>query len=113
MGKKKNYTDERDLTETAVVASSGTASGVIDTNGLSLVGLVMPAVFTGTALAFQASETKTGTFAAVHDSSGAIALTVAAATIILFDTDLLKSVRYLKLIVDAQAAERTFGLILA
>lgn len=53
---------------TLTIASSGTVSGAIDTQGYTFFALVMPAAFTGTALTFQTSHDNT-TFQALYDTA--------------------------------------------
>lgn len=43
------------ISQTVTIASSATTSGSADLQGLGLVGLIMPAAFTGTTMSFQVS----------------------------------------------------------
>lgn len=113
VNKLRDFSTSRKVFDQEVIILSGqTTSGVINTLGLTLKGVVIPTGFTGINLAFEASDVVDGTFLPVHDDSGVIALTVAADTVRLFDTDLLASLQFIKLVADSQGADRTIKLLL-
>ena len=94
------------------VASGGTVSDAIDTEGLELVGVWIPSGFTGTTLSFQAAEKPSGTYQVVRNNAGDISLAVAAGRILMLPgSDTLQFLRFLKLVVAAQAAARRLFLI--
>lgn len=55
---------------TATIANGQTTSSAIDLSGTTLVGIQLPASFTGTSLTFQAATTAGGTYQTVIDGSG-------------------------------------------
>ena len=98
---------------TAVIPLNGTLSNVIQTKGLSLVGISLPASLTGTALKFQACDTVDGTFLPVYNSAGEISLTVAASRYIAVDPKDFQGIQFLKLVSGTtEIAERTIGISL-
>ncbi len=107
----KFTTHRKVFDEEAIILSGQTESGIINTLGLTLKGIIVPAGFTGTNLAFQASDTAGGTFEPVHDDSGVIALTVAVDTVRLFSTDLLATLQFIKLVSDSQGSDSTIRLL--
>jgi hypothetical protein len=61
------------------ILSGQTTSAALHLRDYVLVGLIMPAAFTGTTITFTASDTLGGTYVTIYDSSGAaISATVAA-----------------------------------
>jgi len=84
--------------DTITIASSGTVSGALDLAGRALVGFLLPATFTGTAITFQVSVDGT-TYTAVYNTSNAVlSVTVTQGRVYaLAPTDLLCS-RYIKLV---------------
>lgn len=55
---------------TATIANGATTSDVVHLRDHAMVGLIMPAAFTGTTITFTASDSPTGTFVPVYDSDG-------------------------------------------
>jgi len=100
-------------TVTSTIASSGTVGTVVDLEDYCIVGLDIPAAFTGTAMTFQCS-TDNSDFDALDDADGAaISITVAAGV----DNDLGSSAvcgcRYLKPVSgSSEGAERVVTLVL-
>ena len=84
---------------TATIASSGTVSAAVDLAGTSLVGIQLPAAFTGTSLGFQAATSLAGTYQAVIDGSGA-ALTknISQGKYLLLDPTEFAGIQYLKVV---------------
>lgn len=99
-------------TQTATIAQGGTLSTAIAIGGASLIHIYMPAAFTGTTIRFDSSPTLTGTYQPVRDSNGVEVSVAAAASINTAVTgtplEALAGCNFIKLRVDAQAAERTF-----
>lgn len=52
------------------IAASGTTSGEVDLQGNALIGIIMPAAFTGANLKFQRADSSGGTFSAIYDDAG-------------------------------------------
>lgn len=111
MSANENLPVTTDSTE-CVIASSGTVSTAVDLHGHNLVGCVMPAAFTGTAITFQGSQEGT-TFTDLYDTAGsALSITVAADRFILFTPSDFAGVRFIKLVSgSSEGAERTLTLI--
>ena len=65
-------------TVTATIANGTTTSTEIDLTKTDIVGIYIPAAFTGTAITFTSAFTSGGTFGSVRDGAGAaLSLTVA------------------------------------
>lgn len=81
------------------IANAAQESSAIQTNGLSLCGILMPAAFTGTALTFEACDTVGGTYLPVYAAAGASVLsyTVAASRYIVIDPRDFQGVQFLKI----------------
>jgi len=71
--------DKHPVTQTADIASGGTTSQALRLGGKMIVGLIMPAAFTGATITFTVCDTATGTFVALYDSDGTqVSVAVAA-----------------------------------
>lgn len=77
---------------------STTTSGVITTNGMSLVGIYMPATFTGTSITFTACATLGGTYSPMNNKSGPVSYTVAANEYIAIDPTDFYGVEFFKIV---------------
>lgn len=86
----------------AILAAS-TKSAVIDLVGGTLCGLFMPAAFTGTAITFEVSNDVAGTFHPLHDSSGAVSVTVAQQRAYSVNPITFYGWRYIKIVSNAAA----------
>jgi hypothetical protein len=96
----------------ASIAISTTVSAAIPCNGLSLVGIQLPAAFTGTALTFQSSVDGT-TYQPVYNSAGAVSYTVAQGHFIAIDPKDFYGIVYLKIVSGtSEAAARSFTALL-
>jgi hypothetical protein len=96
--------------QAVVIANGDTESGVINTGGMCLCGIFLPAAFTGTALTFEACDTSAGTFVPVMSTTSGTALsyTVAQGTYCAVDPKDFQGIRFLKLISgSSEAAART------
>lgn len=80
------------------ITGGSTTSGVFTTQGLGLVGLAMPATFTGTTMSFQGSDDGSNYLALYNVSGTALSITVAASRLILFSPGDLVGVQFLKLV---------------
>jgi hypothetical protein len=103
----------RIVTATITVATSTTVSAAVDLHGCALVGIQLPATFTGTALTFQAATTLTGTYQAVYGTGGsAVSYTVAQGRFIALDPATLRGIRFLKVVSgSAEGANRDIELV--
>ncbi len=96
------------------ISSSGTDSTEADlSNGRTLVGVIMPATFTGVALTFSVSDASGGTYNVLYGTDGnAYSYTVAAARHIALDPAVFAGVRYLKVISGStELGARTVRLV--
>jgi hypothetical protein len=106
-----SFTDVRAQT-TAVFASGTASSAEVDLGGTEIVGLQMPATFTGSAMTFQAATASGGTFQTVADGAGTdVSKTVAGGKYVAIDPTLFRGVRFVKLVSGAtEAAGRTITI---
>lgn len=82
-----------------VIAASSASSAALNCNGFTLVGFILPAAFTGTALTFQVSSTLAGTYSALCDKSGSpISFTVAQGNAYCVDPIDLQGFQFIKLV---------------
>lgn len=103
-------------TTTLTVENGQTTSDALNCNGQGMIGLIMPAALTSTALTFTGSQDNS-TFTAFYNTQG-VQLTVACAAsrIILFTPGDLIGLQYIKLVMGSaeggrrsiQAITRTF-----
>lgn len=84
----------------AIIAASGTKTGVINCNGMALCGIKLPASFTGTALTFEMCDTAAGTFVPVKNTASGTALsyTVAQGTYCAIDPKDFAGIQFLKIV---------------
>lgn len=94
------------VTATATVPISTSTSQAIPTAGLSLVGLTMPAAFTGTAISFTVSNTLAGTYVPVTTSTSGTALSyaVAASKYVAIDPKDFAGVQFFKIVSNGTEA---------
>ena len=101
------------VTNTAVIPISTTTSDAITTNGLSLVGIYIPAAFTGTSLNFLVSETLGGTYVPLYNKSGEVTYTVAPAQFLAIAPIDFYGVPFLKIVSNSsEAAARSLACAL-
>ena len=114
MSDKTQFNDTIDQVQTVTIASGQQISGVLDTFGMSLVGIRMPAAFTGTTLTFQESNSSTGTFRDVYNASGnQLSIPVSTNRTILFTPSDFAGLRYVKIKSgSSEAADRSINVIL-
>lgn len=92
----------------AVVADGEDTSSVIETNGMSLCGILIPATFTSTALTFQAALEADGPFFPIKNKSGAVSYTVAEGEYMAIDPSDFYGVQFLQIVCGSdEAAART------
>jgi len=97
------------------IAMSAQESSAIDTGGMVLCGILLPASFTGTALTFEVSNAIDGTFVPLKSTTSGTTLTytVAQGTFIAIDPKDFQGVRFLKVKSgSSEAAARTLTLSL-
>lgn len=97
-----------------VVASGGTTSAAFAATGLSLVGLVVPAIDSST-IGFEWSPEEAGTFVTVKTNSGSPAAvtlgtadTGAKVVAVPEEVGRLAAAGWMRLVVASQGAQRTF-----
>lgn len=98
----------------ASIANAATVSAAIPTQGLTLVGVQLPAAFTGTALTFQGSVDGV-TYQAVYSTTSGTALsyTIAQARYIAIDPAPFYGLAYIKLVSGStEAGARAFFVTL-
>jgi hypothetical protein len=90
------------------IANGQQESAAIQTHGLSLCGIQLPAAFTGTAVTFEACDTVGGTYLPVYNAGGQVSYTVAASRYIAIDPKDFYGIQFLKIKSgSAEAAART------
>lgn len=98
----------------ASIANGGTTSAAIPTQGLTLVGIQLPAAFTGTTITFQGSVDGT-TYQPVYTTTSGTALsyTVAAGHYVAIDPTPFYGLAYIKLVSgSSEGAARSFSVLL-
>jgi len=96
----------------ATIASSTTTSAAIDLCGNTIVGIVMPAAFTGTAVTFTGAVDGSTYLPLVDTDGDALSVTVAVDTHIMMQPTDLVGVSDIKIVSnDTEAAERTITLV--
>ena len=102
------------IVSSAAIASGQTASAVVQLKGYSLVGVQLPAAFTGTTLTFQVSSDGV-TFVALKSTTSGTALsyTVAQGTYAAIDPVAFYGVNYLKIVSgSSEGANRVLAISL-
>lgn len=90
------------------IASGQTVSAFIKTGGFSLVGIKVPAAFTGVALTFQMCDTEGGTYVPVYNALGPVSYTVAPGRYVAIDPKDFYGIAFLKIVSGtAEGATRT------
>ncbi len=82
--------------ESVTIANGATTSGVIDLDGLGLVGMIMPAAFTGTTVTFQISDDNVTFYDLYNTNNTALSATVTQGRAYLFVPGDFVGVRFLK-----------------
>lgn len=93
-----------------LIAATTTTSAAITTNGLSLVGILFPTVFTGTTVTFTMCDTLAGIYVPVKTGTAGTPLsyTVTAAGYNAIDPKDFQGIGFLKIVSGAsEAAQRT------
>lgn len=102
----------RYLTQTLTITSGTQTSPTINLRGGGMVGLILPAALTSTAMTFTGSQDGT-TFSALYNTSGTqLSITVAAARIVLFSPGDFVGINYVQLVAGtAEGADRVIQAI--
>lgn len=99
--------------DTATIANGTATSGVIDLEGRTLCGVLLPAALTGTTFTFSTSATSDGTFVNITNGAGSdYGVTVAASKYVPVDYTKFIGVRFLKIISgSSEAGERAITVV--
>jgi len=106
------FTDTRAQTSVAF-ASGTTTSAEADLGGTNIVGLQIPAAFTGSTVKFSVATATGGTFQTLTDGAGNdVSKTIASSKYVGIDPTLFRGVRFVKLVSGAtEPADRTVTII--
>lgn len=117
MKNKINYPPNSLVSESATISASGDTTGVIDTYGMTLTGIITPSALTGTSFTFLGSDTESGTYVDVVDKDGndlSVTVKTGESEVIIWGYQDLKGLRFIKIKSSAtEAAEREIKLILS
>jgi hypothetical protein len=105
----------RTISAAATLLASTEKTAAIDLSGFTLVGIKLPATFTGTAITFEASDAIDGTFVAVKSTTSGTALsyTVAQNTWVALDPKDFYGLNFIKIVSGSdEAANRALVLSL-
>lgn len=88
------------------------SQNALDTNGTSLVGYVLPAIFDGTSITFQVSETKNGAYSDLYNTDGTqISHTIAQGRAVAISPLDFAGWRFIKFVSNsAETADRTITI---
>ena len=101
MAKRKQFAEHRDSLDTVTILQNTSESSVFDSHGMSLVGVNIPAAFTGTLIFFQSSPTRSGTFQDLYNFDGVrFCAVVGVARNVRWDVIYFKGDRFIKIISD-------------
>lgn len=96
------------VTTPVAIPSGQPTGGPVMTNGMSPVGILLPAAFTSTTLTFAVSPTLTGTYVPLFNSSGSLSYTVAQGHYVSINPVDFYGVQFFKIIFGSnEAAART------
>lgn len=99
-------------THTATILNGQTTSDSIDLQGRGLVGLILPAAFTGSAITFQMSLDGSTFYNVYNAANTQLSMTVTQGRAYLFNPGDLLSVRYIKLVSgSSEGGNRSITLI--
>jgi hypothetical protein len=91
-----------------VIPSPSPTSAAMPTNGMSLVGCMMPATVTSTAMTFQVATSLTGTYEPLYNSSGQVSYTIASGHYVAINPADWSGVQFYKIVFgSSEAAART------
>jgi hypothetical protein len=95
------------------VSVGQTISNLVDLKGETVIGVYVPAGFSGTVISFQASPDGTNFFTVNDETGVALSVTVVAGTFVKIDPSYLAGIRYLKLVSGTIQASADSVLTLA
>ena len=101
------------LTDTVVIASSGTTSTsiIMERNRVPLA-VIVPAAFTGTSIKFQASIDQGTTFFALYNEGTEYSVTVSTSRYVALNPDVFQGVACVRLVSgSSEAASRTISVV--
>ncbi len=112
MGFLTGYQGQMNPAIAAVIAASGTKTAVVNLKGFSLVGILFPATFTGTAVTFEASIDGATFFPVKNTTSGtSLSYTIAQGTYQAIDPKEFYGIQYLKVVSGStEGSSRTLQL---
>jgi|SRR5271166_4565002 len=97
----------------SVIASGQQISAAFATGGMELVGVFIPAAFTGTTITFLASTTLGGTYVPISNAAGLVSYTVGASEYIAINPQDFYGVAFLQIKSgSAEGAARTLTISL-
>lgn len=99
----KRLSQDTDIT----IASSGTQSEEVDIQEWAFGSVQFPSAFTGATVSIQGQCGDSGAWVAVHDSSGALSMTVTASTIQRIPDAVFGCTKIRFVSASSEAAERT------
>lgn len=99
-------------TQPVTILSGATTSDTINLMGAGMVGIILPAALTSTAMTFTGSQDGTN-FTALYNVSGTqLSITIAASRIVLFTPGDFVGLIYLKLVAgSAEGADRVIQVV--
>ncbi len=106
------------MTKTVTIVNATSLSAVLDLEGRTIAGVLMPAAWTAANLTFQGADLSAGTFADVNDNAGAEVAVTAAAAKMITGFSKLDGLRFIKVrsgtsaVPVNQLADRVLTLIL-
>ena len=105
MSNPSNYID-------ATIDQDETTSGAIDLNGKKMVGLELPASFTGASVSFTECRSSAGTFRAVYKDDGSLYAPTVVDGYVALDPAVMVGCAYVKIVsASSEAAARTLTAV--
>lgn len=102
------YSQIFNANQATTIANGASSSSATNSGGMCLVGVKMPAAFTGTSISFEICETVDGTYVQLYNTSGVVSYVAAASRFIAIDPSDFQGVLFFKVKSNAsEAAQRT------
>ena len=99
--------------QNVTISSGGTKSNALDVGGHGLVGMIMPAAFTGTSVTFEGSWDGTNFFPIYNTDGTQFSATVSTSRLIAFAPSDFVSCRLVKIVSSStEGADRVINLII-
>jgi hypothetical protein len=106
-----DFQDVRSYDQQPQIANAGQVSNAVDIGGSVLVGLFLPAAFTGTSVTFQAATTLNGTYGTVQSGGADYTVNVTQGKYAAVDPTVFSGLRYIKVVSgSAEGGNRTITL---